>query len=63
MPRHVNLATIQPPSPDDVLRNSDMIEFALDMTDEAGRRGSDIALLPELINIYEVEGQQLPLER
>ena len=62
MGRYVNLATVQPPFPDKTLRNRDMMAIALDLTDEAGQQGSDIVLLPELINIYEIEGVDLPLE-
>jgi predicted amidohydrolase len=62
MTRLVQLATVQPPFPDAVLRNADMMEMALQLADEAGQQGSDIVLLPELINIYEVEGADMPLE-
>ena len=62
MAREVKLATVQPPCPDAVLRNDEMIEIALQLTEAQGREGPDIVLLPELINIFEVEGQQLALE-
>lgn len=61
MTRYVNLAAVQPPFPDAVLRNAEMMETALVLADEAGRQGSDIVLLPELINIYEVQGFDVPL--
>ena len=62
MAREVKLATVQPPCPDDYLRNHEMVEIALQLTEEQGREGPDIVLLPELINLFEVEGHQLPLE-
>jgi predicted amidohydrolase len=50
----VRLSAIQPPFPDDVIRNADMLSVAYELTDKAGQMKSDIALLPELINTYEV---------
>lgn len=54
MARKVRLTAVQPPSPDDKIRNADMLESAIQLTDEAGKISSDIVLLPELINLYEV---------
>lgn len=62
MAREVKLATVQPPCPDAVLRNEEMIDIALQLTDAQGREGPDIVLLPELINIFEVEDHPLSLE-
>lgn len=56
MTRIARMTAIQPPSPDKVLRNADMLQVAYALTDEAGQMGSDIVLLPELINTYEIEG-------
>lgn len=60
MARKVRLAAIQPPFPDDKIRNADMLEIAYQLADETGNIKSDIVLLPELINLYEVI--QLDLE-
>ena len=62
MAREVTLASVQPPCPDASLRNAEMIEIALQLTEKLGRERPDIVLLPELINLFEVEGHQLPLE-
>ena len=62
MAREVKLASVQPPCPDASLRNAEMIEIALQLTEKLGRERPDIVLLPELINLFEVEGHQLPLE-
>jgi len=54
MANNVRLTAIQPPSPDDVIRNADMLSVAYELTEQAGEMNSDVALLPELINTYEV---------
>jgi omega-amidase len=54
MPKNVRLTAIQPPAPDKIIRNADMLEAAYKLTDQAGQLKSDIVLLPELINLYEV---------
>jgi predicted amidohydrolase len=56
MTRNARLTAIQPPSPDKVLRNADMLRIAHELVDQAGDDGSDAVLLPELINTYEIEG-------
>lgn len=54
MSKNVRLTAIQPPAPDKVIRNADTLEAAYKLTDQAGQQKSDIVLLPELINLYEV---------
>jgi len=56
MARSVHLTAVQPPSPDREIRNADMMEAAHRLVEKAGELGSDIVLLPELINVYEIEG-------
>ena len=50
------LTAVQPPFPDKVLRNADMLRIAHRLVEQAGEDGSDLVLLPELINTYEIEG-------
>lgn len=59
MAKLVHLTAIQPPSPDKVLRNADMLVAAHRLVEQAGELGSDVVLLPELINIYEIEGYDI----
>ena len=54
MGKSVILTAVQPPFPDKVLRNKDMLDIAYRLTEQAGEIGSDIVLLPEVINLYEV---------
>jgi len=59
MAKWVHLTTVQPPSPDKEIRNAEMMEAAHQLVEQAGELGSDIVLLPELINIYEIEGYDI----
>lgn len=52
MTSQVRLTAIQPPHPHEKLSNAGMLRRSLELLDEAGERGADIALLPELINIF-----------
>jgi predicted amidohydrolase len=56
MARYVRLTAVQPPFPDKVLRNADMLKVAHELVDQAGSDAADIVLLPELINTYEING-------
>jgi predicted amidohydrolase len=54
MARKVRLTAVQAPHPNQQIRNADMLRAAFALIDEAGILGSDLTLLPELINIYDV---------
>lgn len=71
MGKTIRLTAVQPPHPyseKSTLRTPDILEVALELIDEAGILGSDIALLPELINVFDtvevdvaaMAGPQLP---
>jgi len=59
MARWVHLTAVQPPSPDKEIRNANMMEAAHRLVEQAGDLGSDIVLLPELINLYEIKGYDI----
>ena len=52
MANQVRVAAIQPPHPHAELSNAVMLKRSLELLDEAGEAGADVALLPELINIF-----------
>ncbi|MCC7353404.1 MAG: carbon-nitrogen hydrolase family protein [Anaerolineae bacterium] len=60
MTRLVRPAAIQPPHPYKDLSNAQMLQRSLELLDDAGKQGADIALLPELINIFMVPPEQYP---
>lgn len=57
MARDTRLTAIQPPHPSEILSTDGMLTRALDLVEQAGRVGSDIALLPELVNVYPLKGK------
>lgn len=57
MAKEVRLTAVQPVHPhskNSEVRNPDILESALALLDQAGKLGSDITLLPELLNIFDV---------
>jgi predicted amidohydrolase len=54
MGKLIRLTAIQPPFPDESFRLSETLECAHQLVDQAGELGTDIALLPEMLNMIEL---------
>jgi N-carbamoylputrescine amidase len=52
MARLVKVNTIQPPVTNDTFSNADLMDRGLELLDEAGRDGADIACFPEYYNVF-----------
>jgi predicted amidohydrolase len=58
MAKDTRLTAIQPPHPSESIDTDAMLARTLSLIDKAGQAGSDIALLPELVNVYPLKGEQ-----
>lgn len=58
MTRLVRVSTIQPPVTSDTFSNANLMDRGLELLDEAGRGGADIACFPEYYNVFGLEDEE-----